>query len=129
MKKAVPYDLGIRIKRICSKQNDYQTHRQELKRQLRVKGYIGEFIENQLQKVDRKDRKDLLSYKQKTKEQNSRVPLVMTFKKQLTNIHKIVQKHKTTLHKSTRMGQIFIQPPLVAYRRDTNICDILIMEN
>ena len=31
VKKAIPYGLGVRIKRICSNEHDYQKHRKALK--------------------------------------------------------------------------------------------------
>ena len=54
--------IGIGMKRICSKTQDYEKHRQELKTKLRKRGYSGKFIETQLQKVDRLNRQDLLVY-------------------------------------------------------------------
>ena len=48
-KKAVPYGLGIRIRRICQNEVDYQARRKELKMQLRRRGYSGKHIEGQLQ--------------------------------------------------------------------------------
>ena len=41
VKRAIPYGLGIRMKRICSKTEDNEKHRQELKTQLRKRGYSG----------------------------------------------------------------------------------------
>jgi hypothetical protein len=126
MKKSLPYGLGIRIRRICSKENDYKRRRQELKMQLRKRGYSGKFIESQLTKVDRLDRRDLLKYRQKQNKQDTRVPLVVTFKQQLPNISEIVRKHMKTLYKSEKMQRVFSSPPIVSYRRDTNIGDILV---
>lgn len=60
VKKAIPYGLGMRIKRICSKEKDYWRHRQQLKYQLRRRGYSSRFIDGQLQRVDGLDRKVLL---------------------------------------------------------------------
>ena len=52
VKRAIPYGLGIRMKRICSQTEDYEKHRKELKTHLRKRGYSGKFIEGQLRRVD-----------------------------------------------------------------------------
>ena len=69
VKKSLPYGLGIRIRRICSRESDYKKRRKELKSHLRKQG--------QLQKVYKIDRSDLLTYKTKD-EKKDRVPLVIT---------------------------------------------------
>ncbi|KAK3089910.1 hypothetical protein FSP39_007586 [Pinctada imbricata] len=124
-KKNLPYGLGLRLKRICTREEDYKRHRNELKSQLRKRGYSGKKIEQQLQRVDQLKREDLLQ-KNPNKKAGDRVPLVVTFSKQLPDITNILQKHHSILENSERLQAAFKQPPLVAYRRDTNICDSLI---
>ena len=96
MTKSIPYGLGIRLKRICSNESDYTSRRRELKNQLRKRGYSGQFIENGLRKVDGLNREDLL--KKKVKTNNDRVPIVLTFAKQLPNIAEIIIKNLKILH-------------------------------
>ena len=52
VKKSLPYGLGIRLRRICSRESDYLKRRQELKSYLRKREYSSAFIERQLVKVD-----------------------------------------------------------------------------
>ena len=47
IKKILTYRLGLRLKRICSKEEDYIKHRMELKSHLRKRGYSGKNIERQ----------------------------------------------------------------------------------
>ena len=125
VKKSLPYGLGIRIRRICSRESDYIKRSKELKSHLRKRGYSSRFIEGQLQKVDKIDRSDLLTYKTK-EEKKDRVPLVITYSKHLPDIQKISRDHLPLLHKSIEMQEIFDKPPLVAFKRDLNLTDILI---
>ena len=74
----MPYGLGIRIRRICQNEVDYQARRKELKMQLRRRGYSGKHIEGQLQRVDAIPREQLLRYKEKNVK-SERVPLVLTY--------------------------------------------------
>ena len=82
-------------------------------------------IEQQLQKVDKLERENLLD--DTTKKDNShRVPLVLTFSKLLPDVRNILRKHQSTLHQSERMREIFKEPPLLAFRRYRNLCDVLV---
>ena len=112
VKKSLPYGLGIRLRRICSRESDYLKRKGVLKSYLRKRGYSSTFIESQLVKVDKMDRSDLLVYKDKKKNQN-RVPLVVTYAKQLPDIQKISRDHMPLVHNSERMQHIFKQPQLV----------------
>ncbi|XP_052233168.1 uncharacterized protein LOC127845994 [Dreissena polymorpha] len=71
-KKAIPYGLGVRLKRICSEETDYKKHRDEIKEQLQKRGYNGRFVETELKKVDNKKRENLLHTKVPSKS-NSRI--------------------------------------------------------
>ncbi|KAK3108921.1 hypothetical protein FSP39_018704 [Pinctada imbricata] len=126
-KDAIPYGLGLRLRRICSSETDYKKRRNELKQQLARRGYKNHELEGQLTKTDKLDRRNLLKYKSKKK--NNRVPLVITYSDGLPNIHSIVKQRLTTLHKSERMREIFPIPPIIAFRRDKNIQDILVHKN
>ena len=112
-------------RRICSRESDYLKRRGELKSYIRKRGYSSKFIESQQVKVDKMDRSDLLVYKDKKKNQN-RVPLVETYAKQLPDIQKISRDHMPLLHNSERMQHILEEPPLVVFRRDRNLSDILV---
>lgn len=92
---------------------------------MRKRGYSGKAIERQLQKVDTLKRSDLLADRCKDRKED-RVPLVLTYSKHLPDIHKIVRRHMHVLSRSERMVQVFQTPPLVAYRRDKNLCDVLV---
>ena len=100
-------------------------HRGDLKKQLRKRGYSGKLIEQQLQKVDKMEREKLLHNTAK-KDNSRRVPLVLTYSKLLPDVLNILRKHQTTLHQSERMREVFKEPPLLAYRRDRNLCDVLV---
>ena len=109
-KKSLAYGLGLRLRRICEKDNDYYKHRADLKKQLRKRGYSGKLIEQQLQKVDKLEREKLLDDTTNKKDNSHRVPLVLTFSKLLPDVGNILRKHQATLHHSERMREIFKEP-------------------
>jgi len=89
------------------------------------RGYEGAFVEKELTKVDTKDREELLKVRGREK-RSKRVPLVTIFSRGLPNVSNISRKHLPTLHTFDRMKDAFPEPPLVAYRRDANLEDILV---
>jgi hypothetical protein len=124
-KKGMPYGLGVTIKRICQKKEDYETNMKTLKTQLRKRGYSGKTVDQQLNKVDQQDRQDLLRYKNK-KSTNNRVPLVLTYNNLLPDVGQILHKHMKILHRSDRMQKVFEEPPVASHMRDVNLSDTLV---
>ena len=124
-KESIPYSQAIRLKRICSNQEDYQHQKLKLRHYLRKRGYSGKVLDRQFTRADRIRREDLLKPNKK-KEDNKRVPLVLTYSRKLPNIHTIVQRHLPLLHQSDKMKEVFTATPLIAYRRDKNISDVLV---
>jgi hypothetical protein len=90
--------LGLRLRRICERDEDYHKHRQNLKVQLRKRGYSGKLTEKQLSRVDILDKDDLLQRKD-TKRKEDRIPLVLTYSKLLPDVPNILKK-KTPINAS-----------------------------
>jgi hypothetical protein len=124
-KRSVAYGLAIRAKRISTHDEDYQNQRKQIKDQLCRRGHSPNEVEKQLKKVDKIDRKQLLKYRTKEKT-NDRVPLVVTYHKALPRIGQIASSRLKILHRSERLKKAFPKPPIVAFKRDTNLEDILV---
>ena len=75
--------------------------------------------------MDSLRRETLLEPKPKFAKQ-SRVPLVMTFSKLLPVARNILQKHSNIQYRSDRIKEVFDELPILAYRRNKNICDVLV---
>ncbi|XP_058872877.1 uncharacterized protein LOC117966565 isoform X1 [Acipenser ruthenus] len=120
-KRAIPKGLGMRIRRICSKESDSVKQRNVLKTNLKKRGYKETIIETELRKVDKLKR----DYKNRDKKVK-RVPLIMTYSKLLPNISKIVWKHLRILHNSEKLKKVFLKAPVVAFKREANLGDILV---
>ena len=125
VKKAIPYGLGVRIKRICSTEGNYLENRSKIKNHLKKRGFKEGSVEKELKKVDGLTRKDLLTYR-KERRNTDRVPLVLTFSQNLPDVRKIMRKNMSLLHTSDRMKEVFPVQPILAFRRDNNLQDILV---
>ena len=99
MKSSIPYGLGVRIKRICSEESAYKIQKNEMRKNLCKRGYTNRSIDNELKKVAKLDRNNLLKYRT-DKSKTDRVPLVLTYPKGLPHVREIIKKKMTELHKS-----------------------------
>ena len=60
LKSSVPYTQTLRIKKICSTKKDFDHHSRELKERFLKQGYEQKLVDEQLEKVDKLLRDDLL---------------------------------------------------------------------
>ena len=127
-KRAIPKGLGMRIKRICSNDKDYSYHKDKLISRLSERGYPKRQITNELDKVDRMKREDLLLRRDKKSGMRGegRVPMVVTFSSFLPDIRAIMRKNRHILNKSDKLKRIFPKDPLVAFKRGSSLRDILV---
>ena len=128
VKRAIPRGLGMRMRRICSNETDYLHHRQRLVDRLRERGYPARELTAELEKVDRMERADLLGKVAKIKgeREEARVPMVVTFSSFLPDIRAIIRNNRYILKKSSRLTKIFPKDPMVAFKRGSNLKDILV---
>ena len=55
-----------------------------------------------------------------------RLPSVITYSDLMPDVHQIVRKHMDVLYPLSRMSDIFQESLTVAFRRDKNLCDMLV---
>ena len=125
MKKAVPFGLGLRIKRICSKDNDFQKHRENLKTRLLERHYPASVVDTELKKVDQMNRNRVSGARLKGGDGKG-VPMTITFSKYTPNVKAILRSKRHLLHRSQNLRKIFPVDPMVAYKRGRNLRDMLV---
>ena len=77
-KHGIPYSQALRIRRICSEEENYLRRVRELKGFLTNRGYDEDEVQTQIDKAARFDREALLQSKQ-SKTPLDRIPLVVTY--------------------------------------------------
>ena len=122
-KRAIPFSLAFRLRRICSNPDNYKLHTDELIDYLANRGYKT-FLKTQIQRASDIACTDPLTKKPKT--QTETTPFVITYNPALPNLARIIHKHSNVLYSSDRCRNGFKNLPLVAYRRCKNISDILV---
>jgi hypothetical protein len=122
--KNIPFSLAVRLRRICSNVDTFSSRSLELKQQLFNRKYNYKHLENSIQAAKNLSRDNVLEYKTKT--QNTRTPLVITYHPDLPNISEITRRLWHTVLTSKRMRALFPEPPLISYRRPRNLRDHLV---
>ena len=121
----LPYGLAIRIRTIVSDEATFEIRLQELKQFLFARGYGGDLIEQQFNRVRAKSRGKILS-QNRADPKPERTPLVITWHPQLRALQQLLRETLPILHSSPRLRNIFRDPPLVAFRRPPNLRNILV---
>ena len=125
-KKSIPYSLALRLRRICSKDEFFDTRSSELERYLTKRGYKNNFVKSQISRAKSIPRNDTLKENSPEIKKPDRVPFITTYNPALPNIHKVLRQKQPILHSTERLHDIFKEAPVVAYRRSPNLRDLLV---
>ena len=86
--------------------------------------YHRELAENILAKVKFSSQNQALQ--NKTKKYRNVLPFITNFNPAMPNLKKILMKHWHLITESNRLGQIYSEPPIVTYRKDKSLKDLLV---
>ena len=124
-KASLPYGLALRIKRICSNQGDFKRHCEKLIIHLRKRGFKLGLIKEGIRKASQMKREDLLTPKEKSPTDERMIfsttfnPMVPDLREKIHNLHHI-------LHSTEKCKKLYPHPPLIAYRRNRSLNDLLV---
>ena len=119
-KRAIPFSLALRLRRICSTNETFTLWTNELIDYPYKRGYNRYFLQREIQRVNNITRTEALTPSEtSTLDKPERVPLVITYNRALRSISSIIRKHFHILISSPRCYNVFKAAPIVAYRRST----------
>ena len=121
--KNVPYRLALRLRRICSDSDTFESRARELTDHLCKQGYQKKEISLAIERARQQKREDLLSYRPKS--ESNVLPFVLTYHPDLPKVRDIVNKH-WPIESSSTLSEIFTERPTVAYRRPKSLRDLLV---
>ena len=116
----------LRVRRLCSDDDDFLVKSREMMTFFSQRGYPLTSLEHDLRKVRTIGRPDALSGSKRGDTPVDSVPLVMTYHPFNTYIKRYLLQHFRILSTDQQTRDIFPQPPIVAYKRDVNLRDILV---
>ena len=91
--------------------------------QFKKREYDRLLIEQPINKANLQEREQIL--KEKKKETATNIPLWLKYNRTLHKIKEIVMKHWHLLHVNPNLAEIFQNPPILAFRRNKNLRDII----
>ena len=95
-----------------------------LKEKLLARGYVRKIIDENITKTDAITREELLREKEK-EVNNPKLPFITTFNSTLPNIREKIYSNWNTLEINHKISTVFQEKPLVAFRRNRNLQDII----
>ena len=125
-KKAIPFSLALRLRRICSTDETFNTRAAQLTTYLLKRGYNRNLVTKQIQRAADTPRRLALQTKDGNK--LTRIPFITTFNPSLPRISYIIKNHYHLLLSSNRCKNVFQQQlPVVAFKRSPNLRDLLVI--
>ena len=125
LKISIPYSQALRIKRICSTKKDFDHHSREPKERFLKQGYDQKLVDEQLEKVDKLVRDDLLQEKDQEQQDPKRIPLILTYSRFLPNLTAVVRKNWNILQTNKNLRGLFQEHPITAFKRNKNLKEII----
>ena len=111
------------MKKICTTEEDTIQGMERIEKKFLERGYPKSLTQTQRRRAEETNRSDLLV--EKEKQRNARTPFTTTYNHQHPPINKIINAHWPILQTSRRTAAALENPPVVAYRRNKNLRDIL----
>ena len=109
--------------KIFRKKKEY--HSRELKERFWKKGYDQKLADEQLEKVDKLARDDLLQEKDQEQQDPERTPLILTYNRFLTNLTAVACKNWNILQTSKNLWELFQEHPITSFNRNKNLKEII----
>ena len=106
MKRDIPYGQALRLHWICSEETFFANRLGELETHLLDRGYKRGEIESHVNRVKGLDRRDLLDRSQ-NEEDDSRIPLVLTYHPAFFKVHEILHNCSNTLFADDKHRNLF----------------------
>ena len=123
----IPYGVALRLKRICSTEEEFSKKSIEYKNHLCARGYKRNKVKKQFQKDNFFSREILLT-KQPKISSNKKIVLNLDYHPTLRNVGSIIKRHLPILYKSVAMKETFNPDKtriMICFGRHKNLKEIL----
>ncbi|XP_078374399.1 uncharacterized protein LOC144657936 [Oculina patagonica] len=125
-KEAIPFSLFLRIRRICSTDAFFDKRSGELIKHLIKRGYSRTSLQRDANRVRAIPRHATLQPQGQQITKTDRTPFVISFNPALPKISSVIKKHLNILQSSANCKEAFPHPPVIAYRRNASLRDLLV---
>lgn len=126
-KNAIPFSQFLRLRRLCSCDEDYHAKALEMRTFFLARDYPASVVDNAMKKASNINRNTLLHQTPRSPEH--KIPLVLTYHRTVSHIPQAVHKNWHHLSEDEEVGKRFGKKPVTAYRRGRNLKDILMYKD
>ena len=123
--KNIPKGQFIRVRRICSEDEDFDLHANRMKNYFLSRGYNEKHLDRAKVAVRRMKRTDLLNKIKEPARGDPHSIMVCTWHPKLRKLPSILNKNYTILENDAKLCTLFKDQPTVAFRRKKNLGSIL----
>ena len=124
-KDSIPYSQFLRLRRLCSNDDDFDSKAVEMSDFFRARHYPEDVINEALRKAQSTSR--IQALKPTGEKNNSDRPIVtLLYHPTVNKVRKILLSNWPILQAHPKTANTFSAPPLIAYKRDTNLKDLLV---
>ena len=124
VKNSIPYSQFLRLRRLCSEDSDFSLKSEEMCEFFDKRGYPASVVEAGHHRAQQINRQSALQTSQK--ENTNRIPFTLTFHPHNHAVKSIILKNFKLLQNDPDTGRIFLQPPLITFKRDKNVGNFLV---
>ena len=119
----IPYSQMLRLRRLCSKEEDFEKRVEEMTKHFAARGYSHACLARAADRARRQQRTEALKYRPKTA--STRVPFVITHNPRNPPLRHILRDEHPTIHKSSTMRLAMPEVPIVGERNCSSLRNIL----
>lgn len=125
LKNSLPFSQFCRVKRICTREADYERNLRMMESKFRARGYKPSQITFANDKIKNRPRSDLLRCRPKKKEEPA-IMLSTCYSKCSEQLKSIINRHWYILKSDSDLGDAFQNQPRIVYKRGKNLRDMLV---
>ena len=126
MKKGGPRSQLLRIRRICTLDEDFKISGQNLIKHYTRRGYPNTLIQQAFNEIVQLSQKDLLKVKPKSESEEHRLFFITDYNPRNPDIRQFIENNWHLLHLNDIGRKVFPNPPTCGHRRTENLRDILV---
>ena len=123
-KNGIPYSQFLRLRRLCSEDDDFLQKCQEMSTFFESRGYPSDLLQITRERVSSVTRQEALV--KRVRENDGRIPLVLTYHPLTSCVKHILLNNFNILTTNPSTATIFPAPPVIAHRRNLSLRDVLV---
>ena len=128
-KRSIPFSQFLRLRRLCSEDEDFHTKSLEMRDFFVQRGYPTSLLDTAFSKASQIPRSETLTNPVTNVTENNQIPLVLTFHPFNFKVRDIIRKNFHILKNDPETSSIFSNNPLVSFRHSKNIRETLVHSN